>query len=160
MIRSPCCTSESVFAARGANRQLFHARNRPRPTISPRWCDTIRPATTATGRFIGVAMSRECDFWPVLAQLPGFAKRLRFDLPHDLRDALFFLEDVVGELLGRQVFEVGGGVGVFEVEVAAFTSDVSSIACGHLPGAFVLLALFHHVRQPANSSNCIGWVLV
>src|SRR5438132_1613078 len=45
------------------------------------------------------------------------------DLPHDLRDAEFLLEDVLGQLLRRQVFEVLPGVRVLDVEVAVFRED-------------------------------------
>ena len=31
---------------------------------------------------------------------------LRFDLRHDLQDALLFFENIVGELFGREMFEI------------------------------------------------------
>ncbi len=60
------------------------------------------------------------------------------DLVDNFRDALLFLEDVVGELFGRQMLEVGCGVGVFAVEVAAVGEQFGG---GNFPGAVVLFAV-------------------
>ena len=58
---------------------------------------------------------------------------------------LFFLEDIVGELLGREVLEVVGGIGVFAVEVDSCQRPIGivfqQILSGNFPGAFVFLAL-------------------
>src|SRR5207249_4233704 len=60
------------------------------------------------------------------------------DLPHDLRDPQLLLEDVVGQLLRRQVLEVLLRAGVLDVEVATVGQDVRR---RHLPGAVVRFPL-------------------
>ena len=86
------------------------------------------------------------------------------DLSHHLQDLLLFLKNVVNELFGREMFEIGGSVGVFAVEIAAFKDPSGLYSSKSLAGIFQARSfssrLFHHARQPANSSNWIGWVLV
>jgi hypothetical protein len=60
------------------------------------------------------------------------------DIAHDFRDALLLLQDVGGELGGRQVRDVFLGARVLAVEVAAIGQQFGG---GDFPGAFVFFAL-------------------
>ena len=66
----------------------------------------------------------------------GFPQRF-LNLRHDFRDALLFFENIVGELFGWEMLEVGGGVGVLAVEVAAVGEQFGG---GNFSGAFIFLA--------------------
>src|SRR2546426_2357732 len=69
---------------------------------------------------------------------PCLAQQL-LDLAHDLRDPLLFLQDVLGQLLRRQVLEVLLTMRVFDVQIAAVRQHVGG---SYFPGAVVLLSIF------------------
>ena len=60
------------------------------------------------------------------------------DLRHDLQNPLFFLKNIIGQLLGRHRLKVLSGVGVLDVQVAVVSHELLD---GHAPGALALLAI-------------------
>jgi len=60
------------------------------------------------------------------------------NVTHDFRDALLFLQDLSGDLVGRQVRDVFLGARVLAVEVTALGQKFGG---GDSPGALVFFAL-------------------